>query len=252
MQRALGVSNPSGAVINKSQELAKDVSSTAEPEKKVRLTPGTPQKQPTAGTINLTLASTAANKPDDLKNNIAPPVKMTPRDPQNIPHVGTSPGQTCQAERKASNAAESGGFLGFGGSKTQPDTSKPAESVTGKMFGLGSSIFNSASSLINSTPPVSPKMSPMKQSQDPSVPKKEEKLKWDQSQMTKRISSEQTKEDTSQKVAQSTCPLCKVELNVGSQDLPNYDTCTNCKITVCKQCGFNPIPNVLEVSKNCM
>ncbi|XP_051916154.1 protein piccolo isoform X8 [Hippocampus zosterae] len=246
MQRALGVSNPSEAVTNKSQVLAKDVRSTAEPEKKVRLTPVSPQKQPAAGTANLTSHSSATNKPDDLKDNNAPSVKMTPQDPQNIPRVGTSPGQNRQAERKESNAAESGGFLGFGGSKIQPDTSKPAESVTGKMFGLGSSIFSSASSLINSTPPVSPKMSPMKQSQTPSVQKKEEKLKRDQTQMTKTISSEQTKEDTSQKVAQSTCPLCKVELHAGSQDLPNYDTCTNCKITVCKQCGFNPMPNVSE------
>uniref|UniRef100_A0A3P8T0U2 Zinc finger piccolo-type domain-containing protein n=1 Tax=Amphiprion percula TaxID=161767 RepID=A0A3P8T0U2_AMPPE len=45
----------------------------------------------------------------------------------------------------------------------------------------------------------------------------------------------------------STCPLCKLELNMGSKDPPNYNTCTDCKNTVCNQCGFNPMPNVKEV-----
>ncbi|RCU34966.1 hypothetical protein DVA76_18540, partial [Acinetobacter baumannii] len=50
------------------------------------------------------------------------------------------------------------------------------------------------------------------------------------------------------KADQSPCPLCKVDLNVGSKGPPNYNTCTQCKTTVCKQCGFNPMPNVAEVN----
>ncbi len=51
------------------------------------------------------------------------------------------------------------------------------------------------------------------------------------------------------KAGQSTCPLCKVELNFGSKEPPNHNTCTECKNTVCNQCGFNPMPNVSEVIK---
>ncbi|XP_077371846.1 uncharacterized protein pclob isoform X6 [Festucalex cinctus] len=246
MQRALGVSQPLGAVTNNSHIPPKDVRSTAEPENKVTSTPISPQRQPTAGTAMPAAASSAANKPDGLKENISAPVKKTPQDPQNIPSGRTLPGQTRQAEHIEINAAESGGFFGFGDSKTQPDASKPAESVTGKMFGFGSSIFSSASTLLNSSPPVSPKMSQAKQNQPSSVQKKEQQINSDQTQPLKTTSSESTKVDKSKKDVQPTCPLCKVEINIGSQDLPNFDTCTNCKITVCKQCGFNPMPNVTE------
>lgn len=44
------------------------------------------------------------------------------------------------------------------------------------------------------------------------------------------------------------CPLCKVDLIVGSQDIPNYSTCTECKNVVCNLCGFNPTPHRLEVN----
>lgn len=46
----------------------------------------------------------------------------------------------------------------------------------------------------------------------------------------------------------STCPLCKVDLNIGSKDPPNYNTCTECKSVVCHLCGFNPMPHLAEVS----
>ncbi|XP_061533748.1 protein piccolo isoform X5 [Phycodurus eques] len=242
MRHALVASHPPVAATTNSHVPAKDVTSTAETEKKVASITISPQRQPTVGTATPAAASLAANKPDGTEDSISAPVKKTPQDHKNIPGVRTSPGQTGQAERKKSNATESGGFFGFGGSKTQPDTSKPAESVTVKMFGFGSSIFNSASTLINSTPPVSPKMSPTKQSQPPTVQKKEQQTK--PAQMAKSSSSEQTKVNKSQKDFQSICPLCKAELNIGSKELPNYDSCTNCKSTVCKQCGFNPMPNV--------
>lgn len=47
--------------------------------------------------------------------------------------------------------------------------------------------------------------------------------------------------------AQENCPLCKVELNVGSADPPNYSNCTECKKSVCNLCGFNPAPHLGEV-----
>uniref|UniRef100_A0A5F8HJT4 Bassoon presynaptic cytomatrix protein n=1 Tax=Monodelphis domestica TaxID=13616 RepID=A0A5F8HJT4_MONDO len=43
-----------------------------------------------------------------------------------------------------------------------------------------------------------------------------------------------------------TCPLCQAELNVGSREPPNYNTCTTCKRQVCNLCGFNPTPHLVE------
>lgn len=43
------------------------------------------------------------------------------------------------------------------------------------------------------------------------------------------------------------CPLCKVALNIGSADTPNYSLCTECKKKVCNLCGFNPTPHLGEV-----
>ncbi|XP_070847668.1 protein piccolo [Chaetodon trifascialis] len=48
------------------------------------------------------------------------------------------------------------------------------------------------------------------------------------------------------------CPLCKVELNVGSADTPNYSLCTECKKTVCNLCGFNPTPHLGEKEWLCL
>ncbi|XP_040886268.1 protein piccolo [Toxotes jaculatrix] len=48
------------------------------------------------------------------------------------------------------------------------------------------------------------------------------------------------------------CPLCNVELNVGSSDTPNYSLCTECKKTVCNLCGFNPTPHLGEKEWLCL
>uniref|UniRef100_A0A3Q1G4I4 Bassoon presynaptic cytomatrix protein n=1 Tax=Acanthochromis polyacanthus TaxID=80966 RepID=A0A3Q1G4I4_9TELE len=46
------------------------------------------------------------------------------------------------------------------------------------------------------------------------------------------------------------CPLCKTELNIGSSDPPNYNSCTQCHSQVCNLCGFNPTPHLVEDTKN--
>lgn len=51
------------------------------------------------------------------------------------------------------------------------------------------------------------------------------------------------------KVGPSTCPLCKADLNVGSKEILNFNTCTDCKMIVCNKCGFSPMPSVKEVIK---
>ncbi|XP_023812186.1 protein bassoon isoform X4 [Oryzias latipes] len=42
------------------------------------------------------------------------------------------------------------------------------------------------------------------------------------------------------------CPLCKTELNIGSSEPPNYNSCTQCHSQVCNLCGFNPTPHLVE------
>ncbi|MFT7814925.1 protein piccolo-like isoform X1 [Arapaima gigas] len=54
------------------------------------------------------------------------------------------------------------------------------------------------------------------------------------------------------KTSARNCPLCKVDLNVGSKDPPSYNTCTECKNTVCNLCGFNPMPHLTENEWLCL
>uniref|UniRef100_A0A3B4UL07 Zinc finger piccolo-type domain-containing protein n=1 Tax=Seriola dumerili TaxID=41447 RepID=A0A3B4UL07_SERDU len=213
--------------------------------------------------------------------------------PQQPPKAGTSPATAAPPPAQPAKQ-ESGGFFGFGSPKTKPAAAKPAESVTGKMFGFGSSFLSSASTLITSavqdepkptpptprkmsttahvspktTPPASPKTVPAKDTKPPAIQKTEEK-KPEKPQQDKTPTTVQVRVDKAPSVIpkapadtqgapkadQSTCPLCKVELNMGSKDSPNYNTCTECKMTVCNQCGFNPMPNVTEVNQhphNCL
>ncbi len=277
MQRTLGVTQQPGVASVNSQIPAKpqkkDIISPAEPEKKESSAAHSPQRKLSETAQSAT--AEGAKKSEGQKQPSPVLSQKRSQEPQKTSGPNKTPDQARQTERKQSNASaamqqESGGFFGFGGSKTKPADAKPAESGTGKMFGFGSSIFSSASTLITSavqdkpktTPPVSPKMSPAKEIKSPAAQKKEQQ-KPEQPQQTKapllvqakveKASSEPPKaEATSQatvKPGQSTCPLCKVELNMGSKDLANYNTCTECKNTVCNQCGFNPMPNVSEVSE---
>lgn len=159
---------------------------------------------------------------------------------------------------------ESGSFFGFGGSKTQPTAAKPTESVTGKMFGFGSSIFSSASTLITSavqdepktTPPVSPKISPAKEIKpavaQKSQPPQQAKPAPSAKANVEKAPAEPPKATEVNQIAPKaglTCPLCKVKLNMNSKDPPNYNTCTECKNTVCNLCGFT-MPHTAVVSTN--
>lgn len=275
MQRALKVTKPSEVTSVNSQIPAKpqkkDIMSPAEPENKASSAPPSPQRKLS---VTAQPAKTeAANKPGGEKQPNLVPSQQRPQEPQKTSGYNQTPDQAMQTESKESNAPaatqeESRGFFGFGGGKTQPSAEKLAESVTGKMFGFGSSIFGSASTLITSavqdqtTPPVSPKMSPAKEIKTPAAQKKDPQNKVEQPQQLKTTPLVQAKVDKTsskpQKVAASqatvkselsTCPLCKIELNMQSKNPPNYSTCTTCKNTVCNQCGFNPMPNVSEVSE---
>ena len=75
------------------------------------------------------------------------------------------------------------------------------------------------------------------QAKAPSAPVKKEELP-----------SKPQESQTGLQMAKSSCPLCKVDLNIGSKEPSNYNTCTECKTVVCNLCGFNPIPHLTEVS----
>ncbi|KAI1888160.1 hypothetical protein AGOR_G00182170 [Albula goreensis] len=183
----------------------------------------------------------------------------------------------------------SGKLFGFGGfsdtakqpAPKQPAAAPPAESVSGKMFGFGSSIFSSASNLITSTvqdeppaqPPAapkepapaqpSPKKPPVTETKPPVEQKAEKPQQAKASPPTQEKKTAPTKAEQPPhkavepsppppEAAKSNCPLCKVELNVGSKDPPNYNTCTECKKTVCNLCGFNPMPHLNEKEWLCL
>ncbi|KAF7670035.1 hypothetical protein LDENG_00074170 [Lucifuga dentata] len=59
-------------------------------------------------------------------------------------------------------------------------------------------------------------------------------------------------ESASASTTKESCPLCNVELNVGSAETPNYSHCTECKKTVCNLCGFNPTPHLGEKEWLCL
>lgn len=293
MQRALGASQPPGTPMIKQQALPnkatpatllkketplldkqqkKDIPTSAEAKVKEPSPSGSPQRRlPKAAEQQV---KTEAVKGPESKGPESPAFNQkTAQQGQKTLHQKPSE-QTKQTGPKMDNIpptkqAETGGFFGFGTPKPQPDATKPAESVGGKMFGFGSSIFSSASTLINTavqdesknTPPVSPKMPASKTPKSPVVQKHEQEKKLGQVQQGKTSPLPQAKVEkgpsqpqkdaaaasAAPKAGQSTCPLCKVELNLRAKEPPNYNKCTECKNTVCNQCGFNPMPNVSEV-----
>ncbi|XP_036000935.1 protein piccolo-like [Fundulus heteroclitus] len=266
MQRALEETEPPGVASLKPQTPAKPktgITSPAEPEKNVSSAPQSPQRKlsPNAqGNISETVAKQVLNKQ-------ASPVfsKKAPPEQQKVSSPIKSPGQIKQAEHKQSNATvtpqkDLGGFFGLGGGKIHPDVDKPVDSVSGKMLGFGSSIFSSASTLITSavqdqpktTPPVSPKL-PLAKEVKSLAPKEQKQPEPQQSKSPAVVQdkAEKAQLDVSKAIEASqgavklgaSCLLCKAELNMGSKDPPNYNTCTECKNTVCNQCGFDPMPN---------
>lgn len=270
MQRALGASEPPGTPAAKLQASPGRVSAPGSspkkepsqldhsqkkniltgPESKVNesLAPGAPPKKQT--TAEKQSKSELEKGPESQKLVHPSPGSKTPEKTGQKPPEKTGqkpPDQTHQTELKkvkTTSAAqeESKGFFGFGGAKPQQDTAKPAESLGGKMFGFGSSIFSSASTLINSAVQDEQNQHITKETPPKSSPSPQTK--------TEKASTEPPKDAASSvppKVL--TCPLCKVELNFGSKEPSNYKNCTECQKTVCVQCGFNPTPNMSEVKK---
>ncbi|XP_057179570.1 protein piccolo isoform X3 [Triplophysa rosa] len=193
-------------------------------------------------------------------------------------------GSTAQASESVTGKLFSG-FTGLTESAKPPPSSQSSESVSGKMFGFGSSILSSATNLITGEEPKSPPESPPGSppdfpvgsgaesppgsppdsgsesppdtppaySKDPASPKPapaEGKELADT--FSKSAKAEEPLTQVSGSDGQSCCPLCKAQLNVGSVETPNYNTCTACQKIVCNLCGFNPTPHLSENEWLCL
>ncbi|XP_053545386.1 protein bassoon [Bombina bombina] len=133
------------------------------------------------------------------------------------------------------------------------------EGLTGKLFGFGASLLNQATTLIS----VPAETTPQSQQSPGKVPPKivfsdaskdvGSKTQGPASAVPGRTEGsplhKQGKTEHVVKpkdVPKVMCPLCKTELNVGSSEPVNYNTCTSCKKQVCNMCGFNPTPHLVE------
>ncbi|XP_061920846.1 protein piccolo isoform X2 [Entelurus aequoreus] len=181
-------------------------------------------------------------------------------------------------------------FGGFGGlmESAKPQVApKQEESVTGKLFGgfgglseaakppaaasqmftFGSSLLNTATSLVTGeeekaadSPPGSPADSgpgslPDSPFSGPGSPPDSDSApdtppaRLKKAQRTLSLEREAADETPETK---ENCPLCSVELNVGSSEAPNFNLCTECKKSVCNLCGFNPTPHLGEKEWLCL
>ncbi|TNN56367.1 Protein piccolo [Liparis tanakae] len=182
-----------------------------------------------------------------------------------------------QAQAKQEESVTGKLFGGFGGLK---ESAKPPAAAS-TMFSFGSSLLSSATNLVSdekaaasppespvdsepgspldfglgSPPdsPFSPPGSPPDSDCAPDTPPARSK------KPPRTISVEQDEKASAAEPppaaapeAKGSCPLCNVELNVGSEDTPNYSVCTTCKKTVCNLCGFNPTPHLGEREWLCL
>ncbi|XP_042304226.1 protein bassoon-like isoform X2 [Sceloporus undulatus] len=139
---------------------------------------------------------------------------------------------------------------------------QPQEGLTGKLFGFGASLLTQASTLMSvqpeATPPsqqspgkVPPKIvfSDASKEAGPKAPGAAPGMQGKAGTVpaAKQVKAEQVTKPKEVPKERVLCPLCKAQLNVGSGEPSNYNTCTSCKQQVCNMCGFNPTPHLVEI-----
>ncbi|KAF4803446.1 E3 ubiquitin-protein ligase TRAIP-like protein [Turdus rufiventris] len=135
---------------------------------------------------------------------------------------------------------------------------QPQEGLTGKLFGFGASLLTQASTLMSAQPEAPAPSQPSPGKVPPKIvfsdASKEAGPKAPGAQgragaapAAKPGKAEQGVKPKEVPKARVLCPLCKAEINVGSSDPPNYNTCTTCRQQVCNMCGFNPTPHLVEL-----
>ncbi|KAM7367153.1 hypothetical protein PAMP_015077 [Pampus punctatissimus] len=187
----------------------------------------------------------------------------------------------AQAAPKQEESVAGKLFGGFGG---LTESAKPPAAAS-QMFSFGSSFLSSATNLVTGedekaadSPPGSPPDSPIdsgpgslpdsgpgsppdspfsapgsppdSDSAPDTPPAKSKKAPRTISLEREEMAPEPA--SVSGPITKQSCPLCNVDLNMGSADTPNYSLCTECKKTVCNLCGFNPTPHLGEKEWLCL
>uniref|UniRef100_W5NA51 Bassoon presynaptic cytomatrix protein n=1 Tax=Lepisosteus oculatus TaxID=7918 RepID=W5NA51_LEPOC len=262
MQRALGM-DMTTPPRSKSQQQIHSPSHQAKPEPQAQHPSQAQPSQPSAGPHRQTGPSQAQPTLDPLGRRDQPGLAKAPSQPDlsrsSPQHRPSRPAGTDQVRSAGSSPARAPG------GPQEPSQ----DGLTGKLFGFGASLLNQASTLISVDPQPStqPQQSPAKASpkvvfsdaSSAAAPKPQgampgatqakqggtPPLQQQQQRQPppKQDATPKPKEPERPKVS---CPLCKTELNMGSAQPPNYNSCTQCGSQVCNLCGFNPTPHLLE------
>ncbi|NXG66559.1 BSN protein, partial [Hemiprocne comata] len=197
------------------------------------------------------------------------PPKPHPATPQREPHgqgqpkppeAARSSPQHQQAKPSSSEQRKTAGDAGVKPAVPAPGPGaqeQPQEGLTGKLFGFGASLLTQASTLMSVQPEAPPPSQPSPGKVPPKIvfsdASKESGPKAPGTQgragaapAAKAAKPEQGVKPKEVPKARVLCPLCKAEINVGSGEPPNYNTCTTCHQQVCNMCGFNPTPHLVE------
>lgn len=254
--------------MQRAQAEAKKVAPLVSPLKKTTPAPVPLQKKPLDSTDTSEKEKTAESK----KENVITP-KQKPQQQEEIKKlVQPSLKQQSTASPKTAPTKEESGFFGIGRSRS-PSPQPAASSVSGKVFGFGSSILSSASNLMSTAVQDESSTTPLATQEDSAASKTHVKTTLTQAtpqrgsadlspkQGAKSVQGKQKdneqegkmkevhgkaviKEEVHKSEPPKACPLCKAEI---IKNPPNYSTCTTCKNTVCNLCGFNPLPHQTEV-----
>ncbi|KAM4711651.1 protein piccolo isoform 6-T6 [Anableps anableps] len=169
----------------------------------------------------------------------------------------------------------------FGGLGGLTESAKPPAAAS-QMFSFGSSLLSSATTLVSGEETKAPESPPGSPDSGPGSPPDSDPGSPPDSPFSapgsppdsdsapdtppggfkkppRHSTVEQEEKSTAAEFAQDLtsvpkgkCPLCDLELNIGSSDNPNYSLCTECKKNVCNLCGFNPNPHLGEKEWLCL
>ncbi|XP_072845940.2 protein bassoon isoform X1 [Pogona vitticeps] len=269
MQRALGMDMTTAPRSKSQQQLhSPSLSPSHSPAKQPQPQPQGSEKQP--GTMQPSPRSHAgvmqpeSSKPPPVSTQreqhsqvqpkpAAPPQEGVRSSPQ---HQQAKPSSTDQRKTVGDSPAKTAAPPPSTGVQEQPQ-----EGLTGKLFGFGASLLTQASTLMS----VQPEATPQSQQSPGKVPpkivfsdaSKDAGLKAPGTvpgmqgkagtvPAAKQVKVEQVIKPKEVPKERVLCPLCKAQLNVGSGEPSNYNTCTTCKQQVCNMCGFNPTPHLVE------
>ncbi|NXE28729.1 BSN protein, partial [Ardeotis kori] len=212
---------------------------------------------------------TADKSPPATRALPSEPPKPHPATPQKEPHgqgqpkpqeAARSSPQHQQAKPSSSEQRKTVGDTGMKPAAPAPGAGaqeQAQEGLTGKLFGFGASLLTQASTLMSVQPEAPPPSQPSPGKVPPKIvfsdASKEAGPKAPGAQgragatpAAKPGKPEQGVKPKEVPKARVSCPLCKAEINVGSGEPPNYNTCTTCRQQVCNMCGFNPTPHLVE------